>query len=59
MCGDYHLVNKHTHSKKYAMLLAKEIFEYEHTNTCEKIMRYTHIIHGRNEVNGMYSWITK
>ncbi len=55
MCGDYHLVNKHTHSKKYAMLLAKEIFEYEHTHMWKDNEVHTHIVHGRNEVNGMYS----
>jgi hypothetical protein len=27
MCGDYHLVNKQTHSNKYAMFLSKEIFD--------------------------------
>jgi hypothetical protein len=27
MCGDYHLVNKWTHSNKYVMSLSKEIFD--------------------------------
>jgi hypothetical protein len=27
MCGDYHLMNKHTHLDKYAMPLLKEIFD--------------------------------
>ncbi len=27
MCGDYHLVNKSTHSNKYVMPLSKEIFD--------------------------------
>ncbi len=27
MCGDYHLVNKRTHSNKYVMPLPEEIFD--------------------------------